>query len=260
MTARDASSANVKKLTKRKKETGEPYARRPEAELQIGKALSLESAQILELLKNRQRDSADYLLDETIVYLLREPEIDESFQEILYGELNRRIWKLLKKFYKRFDNPADFEDFGQKIEMAILKKIFDTETDLADYAQVNFGDFVVKTAKVVWRGELVKIEREKEIFYSERESDEDNFQGIENTLKSNDSLTDYTMMLKEGLNKLPPHIMLVAELLLDGWQIESKDESEPTISKKLDVSSRTIRNWLKEARAILADYKAEVRK
>jgi hypothetical protein len=260
MTARDASSANVKKLTKRKKETGELYARRPEAELQIGKALSLESAQILELLKNRQRDSADYLLDETIVYLLREPGIDESFQEILYGELNRRIWKLLKKFYKRFDNPADFEDFGQKIEMAILKKIFDMETDTADYAQVNFGDFVVKTAKVVWRGELVKIEREKEIFYSERESDEDNFQGIENTLKSNDSLTDYTMMLKEGLNKLPPHIMLVAELLLDGWQIESKDESEPTISKKLDVSSRTIRNWLKEARAILADYKAEVRK
>lgn len=260
MSVRDANSADIKKLTKRKKETGELYARRPEAELQIGKALSLESAQILELLTNRQRDSADYLLDETIVYLLREPGIEESFQEILYIELNRRIWKLLKKFYKRFDNPADFEDFGQKIEMAILKKIFDTETDLADYAQVNFGDFVVKTAKVVWRGELVKIEREKEIFYTERESDEDNFQGIENTLKSNDSLTDYTMMLKEGLNKLPPHIMLVAELLLDGWQIESKDENEPTISKKLAVSSRTIRNWLKEARAILADYKAEVRK
>ncbi len=261
MTEPDANSADVKKLTKRKKETQELYARRPEAELQIGKVLSLENTQIFELLKNRQRDSADYLLDETIVYLLREPEADENFREILYTELNRRIWKLLKKFYKRFNNPADFEDFGQKIELAVIKKIFDTNSDSADYAQVNFGDFVIKTAKVAWRGELVKIEREKEIFYAEREGDdEDTSSRIENSLKSNDAPTDYTMLLREGLAKLPTHIKIVAELLLDGWQIESKDEGEPTISKTLGVSSRTIRNWLKEARLILADYRGEIRR
>lgn len=260
MTRRVGNSTEVKPLTKRKKETGELYARRPEAELQIGKVLSLETEQVFELLKNRQRDSADFLLDETIVYLLREPEMDENFRETLYTDLNRRIWKLLKKFYKRFNNPADFEDFGQKIELAILKKIFDLNSDSADYAQVNFGDFVIKTAKVAWRGELVKIGREKEFFYANREDDEEEGSQIENTLKSNDALTDYTMTLKEGLSKLPPHIMIVAELLLDGWQIESKDENEVTISRKLNVTSRTIRNWLKEARAILADYKTEVRK
>jgi hypothetical protein len=115
-------------------------------------------------------------------------------------------------------------------------------------------------AKVIWRGELVKIEREKDLFYSHAEDEEDNAKGIENTLESNDAGTDYIMMLKEGLAKLPPHIMLVAELLLDGWQIESKNDFETTISKKLNVSSRTIRNWLKEAKNILADYHAEVRK
>lgn len=260
MTVPDANSADVKQLTKRKKETREFYARRPEAELQIGKVLSLEPAQIFELLKNKQRDAANYLFDETIVYLLREPERGELFRETLYAELNRRIWKLLKKFYKNFNNPADFEDFGQRIEIAILQKIFDVTSDSADYAQVNFGDFVVKTAKVSWRGALVKIEREKEIFYVERESEvEDNTNQLENRAVG-DAPTDYTMMLKEGLAKLPPHIMIVAELLLDGWQIESKVIGEPTICKKLDVSSRTIRNWLKEARVILSDYKAEVRK
>ncbi len=260
MTVPDANSTDVKPLTKRKKDTRELYARRPEAELQIEKVLALEPAQIYELLKIRQRDAADYLLDETIVYLLRESGAEASFLEILYAELNRRIWKLLKRFYKRFANPADFEDFGQKIETAILQKIFDINTDSADYAQVNFGDFVIKTAKVIWRGELVKIEREKEIFYAEREGDDqDNFNQLENRA-AGDAPTDYTMMLKEGLAKLPPHIMIVAELLLDGWQIESKVVDEPTISKKLDVSSRTIRNWLKEARRILADYNAEVRK
>ncbi|MBA3632726.1 MAG: hypothetical protein H0W58_07960 [Acidobacteria bacterium] len=260
MTVPDANSTVVKPLTKRKKETRELYARRFEAELQIGKVLSLEPIQIFELLKNRQRDAADYLLDETIVYLLREPERGEHFRETLYLELNRRIWKLLKKFYTRFSNPADFEDFRQKIEMAILKKIFDITSDSADYAQVNFGDFVVKTAKVAWRGELVTIEREKEIFYVERESDDENSVNDLENRAAGDPLSDYTMMLKEGLAKLPPHIMIVAELLLDGWQIESKVLGESTISKKLNVSSRTIRNWLKEARLILRDYKAEVRK
>lgn len=261
MTARNADSTNIKQLTKRKKDTGELYVRRPEAELQIGKVLSLESAKIFELFKNKQRETADYLLDETIVYLLHQPALEENFREILYAELNQRIWKLLKKFYKRFNNPADFEDFGQKIEMGIIKKIFDTNSDSADYAQVNFGDFVVTQAKVVWRGELVKIEREKGIFYADREGDDEDISSlIENSLKSNDAPTDYTMMLREGLAKLPTHIKIVAELLLDGWQIESKDECEPTISRKLNVSSRTIRNWLKEARTILADYKTEVRK
>ncbi len=262
MTASETNSADIKKLTKRKKETGNLYTRRPDAELQIGKVLSLDSEQILEFTKVRERNAADYLLDETIVYLLREmPLREEDFREALYRELNRRIWKLLKKFYKRFKSVADFEDFGQKIELVVIKKIFDIKSDSADYAQVNFGDFVIKTAKVVWRGELVKIEREKDFSYTEREGDdEENRNRIENSIKSNDALTDYTMMLKEGLDKLPPHIMTVAELLLDGWQIESKDEMEPTISRKLDVSSRTIRNWLKEARAILADYQAEVRK
>lgn len=54
--------------------------------------------------------------------------------------------------------------------------------------------------------------------------------------------------------------MIVVELLLDGWQIESKELGKPTIRKKLGVSSRTIRNWLKEARLILADHKTEVKR
>ena len=263
MIAPDANSTDVKPLTKRKRETREFYARRPEAELQIGKVLSLEPAQIYELLKNRQRDAADYLLDETIVYLLREPQREENFRETLYAELNRRIWKLLKKFYARFNDPADFEDFGQKVELAILKKIFDMNSDSADYAQVNFGDYVIKTAKVAWRDELVKIKQETDLFYTNREEagEEENYSSsIENSIESANEATDYTLMLKEGLAKLPPNIMLIAELLLDGWQIESKDEKEPTISKKLGVSSRTIRNWLKEGRIILADYNAEVKK
>ncbi|HMS42126.1 MAG TPA: hypothetical protein PKE69_17975 [Pyrinomonadaceae bacterium] len=260
MTASETDSAEVKKLTKRKQETGELYTRRADAERQIENILCLESEEILALLKNKHRETDNYFLDETIVYLLRDANIDNNFREDLYIELNKRLWKLLKKFRRNFNNQADFEDFGQKIELAILRKLFDYSTNSAEYMEVNFGDFVIKTAKVVWRGELVKIIKDKELFYSQREDDEEDYaNSIENNIKSNDALTDYTLTLKEGLSQLPPHIMTVAELLLDGWKIESKDETELTISKKLKVSSRTIRNWLTEARAILADYK-EVKK
>lgn len=254
------SESNIKALTKQKKETGETYKRRPETELQISNIVKLKSGQVLDLLKITSRDSAEYLLDETIVYLLRDSSLDTNFQETLYAELNRRLWKLLKKFKKNFHESADFEDFGQKVEFAILKKIFDLSTDSADYAQVNFGDYAIQTAKVVWRGELVKINRDKELFYETRDDEEENISSLENILESTDALADYTLMLKEGLAKLPPNTMLVAELILDGWQIESKDSSEMTISRKLGVSSRTIRNWLKDARIILADYNREIKK
>ena len=170
--------------------------------------MRLKNAQILELLKSRERGAENYLLDETIVYLLRDSNIDNDFRETLYAELNRRLWKLLKKFAKNFNNQADFEDFGQKIELAILRKIFDYSTNSADYAEVNFGDFVVKTAKVVWRGELVKINKDKDLFYMRRENEDDDYaDSIENNLESGDALADYTLMLKEGFEPFAPRTL-----------------------------------------------------
>ncbi|MDQ3748721.1 MAG: hypothetical protein M3367_06890 [Acidobacteriota bacterium] len=261
MTKRVGNSTGVKPLTKRTKQRSELYLRRSEVERQIAKVLSLADRQIFELLENRQRDSAGFLLDETIVYLLRERKDDNFFVEILYAELNKRIWKLFRKFYKNFNNEADFEDFGQKIEMEIIKKIFDLESDASDYAQVNFGDYVVKTAKVVWRGRLANITRENEMFETERARDEDESKADENRFVFREISTEEKMILQARLAALPDNIRNAAILhYLDGWQIESKDAHAPTISKLFDVSSRTIRNWLTEARTILAAQEGELRR
>lgn len=260
MTALNANST-IKSLTKRKQETGELYARRPEVELQIEKILSLADEQILALLENKQKGAADYLFDETIVYLLREArnENNNSIFETLYLELNRRVWRLMKRFYKNFTNHADFEDFGQAVEMAVIKKIFDITSDSADYAQVNFGDFVVTQAKVLWRGKLARIQQENELFQAERVDEEADEQS-ENRFALKDISTEKLLIIKEAIAKLPQNIREVAVLhYLDGWQIESKDEGIPTISKQFNVSSRTIRNWLVEARQILAGYEGEGR-
>lgn len=260
MSAREENSLQIKPLTKRSRMTGELYTRRAEVERQLAQVVSFDNSRILELLKNKSRESEEYLFDETIVYLLREwsAEKKDFAFETLYLELNRRVWRLLKKFYKNFAAAADFEDFGQKIELAVIEKIFDLESDSADYAQINFGHFVVTQAKVFWSGNLVKIKREEEIFYSPP-NDEDGENKREMQFAAHDISPEEKLILREAIAKLPDNIRNVAVLILDGWQIESKDETQLTISKHLKINSRTIRNWLNEARRILAGYEGEIR-
>ncbi|MBS1796679.1 MAG: hypothetical protein JSS81_22805 [Acidobacteria bacterium] len=257
MTTRAGSSAGIKPLTKRARETGQTFVRRPEVEAQLAEIVALDREEIFARLDNRNRDSGDYLFDETLVYLLREArrENDEQTVETLYPELNRRLWKLFKSYFKYFDEPADFEDFGQKVELEIIRKLLDVETDAADFAEVMFGKFVAMQTHGAWRGSLNRIVREKALFQDARPADGDD--APEPQFESKELSAEKRLILREMISKLPPNIMLVAALLLDGWQIESRDENEPTISKMMNVSSRTIRNWLKEARRILADDEGE---
>ncbi len=260
MNAQDTDSTKIKPLIKRVKGTGQLYIRRPEVEGQLDRIKSFSSDRIFTLLMNKNKHSEDFLFDETIVYLLREAQIrqDNPTVETLYLELNRRIWRFLKKFNKNFSDPADFEDFGQKVELAIIQKIFNVNSDSADYAQVNFGDYVITQAKVIWRGDLIKINKEKDILHIERNNEDDGNKS-EFQFESKEISAEIKLILRENLSELPLNVLNVAALILDGWQIESKNENEPTISKLMNVSSRTIRNWLKEAREILAGYEGEIR-
>jgi DNA-directed RNA polymerase specialized sigma24 family protein len=259
MSARNANSAEIKSLTKRTGE-GELYVRRPDAQLQIEKIVALDRSQILAMLGgNHKRGESEYLLDETIVYLLREARInnDNAFVEELYKELNIRIWKLLKKFHT--GNEADFEDLGQKVGMSILEKIFDTESNSADFAQVQFGSFVISEAKAVWKGNLVRLKREQQIFETERDDEKDE-KRLENIPGAGELSPESRLIIIEGINKLAPHHQTVAAMLAGGFQIESNDENEITISSHLGVSSRTVRNWIKEMRKVLDGYQGEAKK
>lgn len=261
MTTLETDSTDIKPLTKRTRQ-GELYVRRADAELQIEKLLTLEKPQIFEMSGNgKRRDEADYLLDETLVYLFRQARKsgdDELFNHI-YSELNRRIWKLFLKFRSKFKEQADFEDFGQKIEMAIIRKLLDTDSDRADFAQVQFGSFVVSEAKAVWKQNLVAIIRDKEFIETPREDDETGASELEN-LAIGELSDERKMIVREGLSKLSTEHQTIAAMLLDGIQVESKDENELTISRHLNVSSRTIRNWIKEMRSTLEDYKGETKR
>ena len=250
----------MRPLTKRRKDTQELYRRRDEVERQIGLVAALSNAEVFERLQTAERTGADYLFDEAIVYLLRERRASGGDAEIeeLYSVLNARIWRLLNKFRSRFDDQTDFEDFGQNVVMAIVKKIFDLASDSADYAQVNFGDFAVTEAKVVWRGRLALVMKEDQHIAARRDGDEDGTDPV-SEIGSGEASVLERMIASEAITKLPENLKMVAILLADGWKIESGNAAEPTISRYMNVSSRTIRNWVSEAREMLSEYRGELR-
>lgn len=256
----DTESSAVRPLTKRKKDTQELYRRREEVERQIGRVAELSNAEIFGLLQTTDRAGAGYLFDETIVYLLRERHAaaDNAGGNELYIVLNARIVRLLSKFSGNFAEPADLEDLVQKVQTSLVEKIFKLDSDIADYAQVNFGDFVVMEARGAWRGRLAAVIKENQHIAAQRDGDEDGPDPI-SEISSGEASVLERMIASEAIKKLPEHLKIVAILLAEGWKVESRDAAEPTISRYMNVSSRTIRNWVNEAREMLGEYRGELR-
>ena len=259
MTPGENDPSRLRPLTKRKQDTGEAYRRRAEVERQLNDLLPLDRAVVLRALDIRDRDCEGYIFDETLVYFIREAHSagDDDLTNDLYLELDLRMHRLLGRFKYLFQtNPSDFEDFAQKIATAMLGKLFGG--DSADYAEVNFGDFVVMAAETEKRVFLRHIERDK-LFVAPPE-DEENETAFENLFRSGELAIDRKLSLREAIGKLPPQILHAAVLYyLDGWQIESNSPSVATISGYFGVSSRTIRNWLMKPEKILSDYRGETR-
>ena len=260
--ARNADSTTIKPLTKQTAD-GTLYIRRADAELQIEKALSLEKAQILEMLGagNKRGDEA-FLLDETLVYLLREARRanDENLLNEIYADLNKRIWKKLAKFRANFKDQSDFEDFGQKTEMAILRKILNIDANAGDFAQVQFGSFVLSEAKAAWKQDFVRIKKDRESLDTPRGADDEDINQLENKADWRDEFSaEKRLIYEEQMRNFTNEQQIIAAMLLDGFQIESKRPEEMTISKYLNITSRTIRTRIKEMREILNESKGEAK-
>lgn len=245
----------IRPLTKRKN-SGDLYARLPKTEAQITKLLNADRDKILQMAKNADHKSNDYLLNETIVYFLREAtkQNDQQLIETLYSVLNLRIIKTLLKFRNKLNNPADFDELIQETELKIITKVFDTETNRADFAEVLFTDFVLSEAKMIWIKLFKKIHKDNDylIYVSKESSDDRN--NYQNDYESNETSNEDILILQESIKKLPSDTQQIISLLNDGFKIESKKTDEITISKILGITSRTIRNRLTDAREKLADF------
>ncbi len=251
----------VKPLTK-ETERGELYQRRPEVQLQLELIAAVGGRIDLAALEIREREENGFIYDETLVYLIRQAfdDGDDELHNALYTELDRRTCRLLGKFKRYFENDnLGFEDFKQDTAMGILKKITNTGSDAADYAQVNYGDFAVRIANDVCRGFLRRFLQQPDLFGDLVRDGEGSDEPMENKYPAMYSRIDDQLVAREAISNLPENIRIAAIMhYLDGWQIESNSPSVGTISGYFCVTPRTIRNWLTQAEKVLKDYRDRI--
>lgn len=253
---REEQSRQIKPLTKCKTD-GELYRRLEKNESQINEILNLKNTEALALAKKSSHRDDEYLFDETIVYLLRNADHfkDAEFVGELYQTLNRRIVKILRRFWNSLNNKADFDELVQATELKIIEKIFDEQSDQADYAEVLFTKFVALEGYSILKKLHTRENRDNEFLIRSNGDDESDDFEIEDKQISIEEI----FILREAIEKLPNDTKQIIYLIKDGFQIESKDENEITISKILGKTSRTIRNRLADARSILADFSGDSR-
>ena len=255
-----STNKDVRPLTRRYIGTGEPYERLPEVEEQLRHVLPLEEQELVAVIQHDYK-SAGHIKDETLCYLIRERVRDgrdvdaNAVAEVL---LRRHARTISSRVRRGGIEERHREDCAAEIVSLLLIELFDMDSDDGEFAQVRFGLHFDRLSRTVI-GRFLRLQRQ------ERQADSIALaQGgggeeidVLDTLADEHTLSaEERTLLRDALSHLPAELR--APYLLryyDGWQIESNSPAEPSISRQLNVTPRTIRNRLRDAEASLRRWR-----
>jgi len=264
---------------------GEVYFRRPEVLEQIESLRDMTEEELFRRVAVRQEEEDHSLKSETLVFLIRclrrnfPGALFNHLDNIIATTLNERIARIigpLKTHFKEDHNREDsYSDFRLSVVSTFYCKACEENSNAADYAEVSFGQFIIGLA----RNELKKyfnlrtrmalfqvLETQEEMESALRSRGlfsrdihhiyldvlDDVIEGAEIT----ENFTERAALLRSALNVLPEPSRTAWFLRYgESWEIESKDESVPTLARFFKVSGRTIRNWLSNAEEILNTWR-----
>lgn len=259
------ASLQIRSLTRIDENTGRPFERRPEVEEQIRQAVGLDARALVERASIQDDTHPFFLKEECLVYLIREYHRQERPQlaNDLTQALNSRpklISYMRRELRKQFVDEERLEDAESDVVLALFSKILALDNDKGDFAQVSFWTFLGRKVSDVARKHLTQQKKDQRLRYPAwvRGSAPDSA----SEMSSQDSIpepesnqeVDEALLQQEALGVLTGHHLELAKLLQMDWPIESKDPSIPTISLYFGKTSRTIRNWMREARQIVDDW------
>lgn len=242
------SAPEIRPLTHRA-QTGELYYRRPEVERQIAETLGQNRASIEKRLREHDKASELFLKEECLVYLIRDfaRRSDDAMASEISNELAVRCMDFIKNQVRRLVNFADLEECRNDILMQTFERIYDFETDRADYLEVSFWNYLKRLSDDAIEKYNTAQRREwlTDSFDEVVETEEGTKSKVgEPSGNLSEELFD-SLRLREALLLLPPHIRTAFIMhYLDGYQIESNDPNVPTLAKHFNKSPRMIRNWL----------------
>ena len=261
------SDQTIRPLTHRTKE-GEVYHRPDDVENQILWALTLPIDQLLNFASLKDYQESKFFKEEALVYLIlayRRVHADEAvnqLSEILVDRIARRY----RSLFPFIDDPWRVEA-GDELLFNIFEKILTDKDGKADYFQIRFWACLRKLAISISRKKSDVYDREtilapvSSLAGYEMEEPEKTSKGDSGTPEAPLVLPIQTIHIEDaviandGLHCIEEPMRTAFILSEYGWQIESLDPTEPTISKHFNVSPRTIRNWLAKAEKDLETWR-----
>ncbi len=199
----------------------------------------------------RDRRAPAFLKEETLVCLIREYRIqkDDATAGALCEILFRRCGGHIKGKLQSLDRNLADEAYADVVA-AVAESILDTTTDRGDYLQVSFWSGVGRRAISAYRKyHAEQVKRANETVPNE---DGEEFPEAKKDAQESSMSEEDRYLYREGLRLLPED-QRVAYVLryYEGWQIESDDPDEPTISRYFEKTPRMIRYWFEKAEKTL---------
>ncbi len=258
---------SIRPLTHRTKE-GELYHRPQDVEEQIRWTLTLPIDQLLNFARLKNSQEPKFLKEETLVYLIlayrrvQARDVVNQLSEILVDRIARRY----RSLFPYSDDPWRAEA-GDELLSSIFDKILADQDGGADYFQIRFWACVKKLAITISRkksdvyDQKTKIVPLSNLAGYEMEEPEKTSNGDSETLEAPLVLPvqmipiEDAVTANDGLRCIEEPMRTAFILSEYGWQIESLDPVEPTISKYFNVTPRTIQNWLAKAEKDLETWR-----
>lgn len=253
------TNAGVRPLTRRNAETGALYERLPEVQAQVRDAIARKATGLVESAR-QNHESPAHIKDETLCYFIREwlREGKEAEASIMVEVLLRRHAGTIARRVRSVVDARHREDCQSEIVIELLARLLDVNSDRSDFAQVRFGLFFERLSNNMLH-KFRKLQRGERQASSITASLDDGAEEVDifDSLADERALSaEDAVVARNALAHLTDELREIFILRhFAGWQIESDSDAEPSISRHLNVTPRTVRNRLKRAEASLARWR-----
>lgn len=238
---------------------GEPYVRPPEVESQLELLLGASANEQLTRAAETNKESPRYVRDECLVYLIRDAWVagDSARYSTLTEQLLRRSARGIQHNLRTLGvAPGDEKDVYGEVISGMMSAILD-DGGAGDFYQARFRRALRFLVLSVYDKYARRQKRAR------REDDLDTPLGGDD-MKAEDGVTleerlpedaevaariEQRLLIREALAAIrdPRHREAFVLHYYDDWPIETKDPLDPSVSRHLGVTPRTVNNWLREA-------------
>ena len=245
----------AKPLTKISKKTGNRYTRPPSIERTIDGALGQNPETIGRRLLVTDRDSPEYLTSECVVHLFRNSlrRGDNAMPNTLARVLLQRCEAILKQKIPEGKYPnAEFlrEEVLGRFAVILASEGCGDDPDELDFYECRFNSAFRSLRIDLIRSEGTQRKRFISFPRPSSDSDEEDEEETEEGPRCRATQGD-GLAREDVLNALPPEVRKAVLLCEMGYDVESEDPNKETAATICEVTGRTIRNRLKQARDIL---------